>query len=52
MLMRQPGEWEVVEADLDGPRDHEMLVRMVASGEAVGFFPAIQPPDGGADVCR
>ena len=32
VLMQQPGEWEVVEADLDGPRDHEVLVRMVASG--------------------
>jgi NDMA-dependent alcohol dehydrogenase len=32
VLMRQPGEWEVVEADLDGPREHEVLVRMVASG--------------------
>ena len=32
MLMEQPGKWEVVEADLDGPRDHEVLVRMVATG--------------------
>jgi S-(hydroxymethyl)glutathione dehydrogenase/alcohol dehydrogenase len=30
--MRQPGEWEVVEVDLDGPKDGEVLVRMVASG--------------------
>ena len=30
--MQQPGDWEVVEADLDGPREGEMLVRMVASG--------------------
>ncbi len=32
VLMQQPGDWEVVEADLDGPQDHEVLVRMVASG--------------------
>jgi S-(hydroxymethyl)glutathione dehydrogenase/alcohol dehydrogenase len=30
--MQQPGEWEVVEVDLDGPRDHEVLVRMAAAG--------------------
>jgi len=30
--MQQPGKWEVVEADLDPPRDHEVLVRVVASG--------------------
>ena len=27
-----PGKWEVVEVDLDGPRQGELLVRMVASG--------------------
>jgi NDMA-dependent alcohol dehydrogenase len=32
LLMEQPGKWEVVEADLDGPKDHEVLVRMVATG--------------------
>jgi NDMA-dependent alcohol dehydrogenase len=32
VLMQQPGEWEVVELDLDGPQDHEVLVRMVACG--------------------
>ena len=32
VLMQQPGDWEVVEVDLDGPRDGEVLVRMVASG--------------------
>ncbi|ONH59305.1 alcohol dehydrogenase [Frankia sp. CcI49] len=32
VLMQQPGEWEVVETDLDGPRDGEVLVRMVAAG--------------------
>jgi NDMA-dependent alcohol dehydrogenase len=32
MLMQQPGKWEVVEAELDGPKDGEVLVRMVASG--------------------
>jgi Zn-dependent alcohol dehydrogenase len=32
LLMRQPGEWEVVEVDLDGPKDGEVLVRLVASG--------------------
>ncbi|KPM51685.1 alcohol dehydrogenase [Frankia sp. R43] len=32
VLMQQPGEWEVVETDLDGPRDSEVLVRMVAAG--------------------
>jgi Zn-dependent alcohol dehydrogenase len=32
ILMQQPGTWEVVEADLDEPKDHEVLVRIVASG--------------------
>jgi NDMA-dependent alcohol dehydrogenase len=32
LLMEQPGKWEVVDADLDDPRDHEVLVRMVATG--------------------
>jgi NDMA-dependent alcohol dehydrogenase len=32
LLMQQPGKWEVVETDLDGPGDHEVLVRLVASG--------------------
>jgi S-(hydroxymethyl)glutathione dehydrogenase/alcohol dehydrogenase len=32
LLMEQPGKWEVVEAELDDPRDYEVLVRMVASG--------------------
>jgi NDMA-dependent alcohol dehydrogenase len=32
LLMAQPGKWEVVEADLDPPLDHEVLVRLVASG--------------------
>ena len=32
LLMEQPGKWEVVETDLDGPKEHEVLVRLVASG--------------------
>jgi S-(hydroxymethyl)glutathione dehydrogenase/alcohol dehydrogenase len=32
VLMQQPGEWEVVELDLDAPKEHEVLVRVVASG--------------------
>ena len=32
LLMQQPGKWEVVDADLDGPQEHEVLVRMVATG--------------------
>jgi NDMA-dependent alcohol dehydrogenase len=32
LLMQQPGKWEVVETDLDGPGDNEVLVRLVASG--------------------
>jgi S-(hydroxymethyl)glutathione dehydrogenase/alcohol dehydrogenase len=30
--MRQPGEWEVVEVELDKPADHEVLVRLAATG--------------------
>jgi len=30
--MEQPGKWEVVEVELDDPKPHEVLVRMVASG--------------------
>jgi NDMA-dependent alcohol dehydrogenase len=32
LLMQQPGKWEVVEADLDGPKDREVLVRLAYSG--------------------
>ena len=32
VLMEQPAKWQVIEADLDEPGDHEVLVRMVASG--------------------
>src|SRR5215472_5998979 len=32
LLMEQPGEWQVVEVDVDEPGDYEVLVRMVASG--------------------
>lgn len=32
LLMQQPGKWEVVEADLDGPQPHEVLVRLAYSG--------------------
>ncbi len=32
VIMKSPGEWEVVELDLDGPQRSELLVRMVASG--------------------
>lgn len=32
LLMEQPGRWEVLEVDLDEPRDHEVLVRLAATG--------------------
>jgi NDMA-dependent alcohol dehydrogenase len=32
VLMEQPAKWQVVDADLDEPRDQEVLVRIVASG--------------------
>lgn len=32
LLFEQPGKWEVAEVDLDPPRNHEVLVRMAASG--------------------
>jgi S-(hydroxymethyl)glutathione dehydrogenase/alcohol dehydrogenase len=32
LLMAQPGTWEVVDVDLDDPKDREVLVRIVASG--------------------
>ena len=32
VLMEQPAEWQVIDADLDAPRDFEVLVRIVASG--------------------
>jgi NDMA-dependent alcohol dehydrogenase len=32
VLMEQPGKWEIVEADLDDPKQHEVLIRIVASG--------------------
>lgn len=30
--MQQPGAWEVVDVELDPPKDHEVLVRVAASG--------------------
>jgi S-(hydroxymethyl)glutathione dehydrogenase/alcohol dehydrogenase len=32
VISESPGKWEVVELDLDGPRQDELLIRMVASG--------------------
>jgi NDMA-dependent alcohol dehydrogenase len=32
LLHQQPGSWDVCEVELDEPRDHEVRVRMVASG--------------------
>jgi S-(hydroxymethyl)glutathione dehydrogenase/alcohol dehydrogenase len=32
LLFESPGKWEVREVDVDPPKDHEVLVRMVASG--------------------
>jgi S-(hydroxymethyl)glutathione dehydrogenase/alcohol dehydrogenase len=32
ILRQQPGTWEVVDVDLDDPGDHEVLLRIVASG--------------------
>jgi NDMA-dependent alcohol dehydrogenase len=32
VLFESPGRWDVCEIDVDGPKEHEVLVRMVASG--------------------
>jgi Zn-dependent alcohol dehydrogenase len=32
LLRQQPGSWDVGEVELDDPRDHEVRVRMAASG--------------------
>lgn len=32
LLFESPGRWDVREVDVDPPKDHEVLVRMVASG--------------------
>jgi S-(hydroxymethyl)glutathione dehydrogenase/alcohol dehydrogenase len=32
LLMEQPGEWQVVDVEVDEPGEYEVLVRMVASG--------------------
>ena len=32
LLFSQPGKWEVTEIELDEPKDHEVLVRIVAAG--------------------
>jgi NDMA-dependent alcohol dehydrogenase len=32
VLWSQPGKWEVTEVDLDEPKSHEVLIRMVAAG--------------------
>ncbi len=54
VLHTQPGQYEVTEVDLDGPRQGELLVRMAAVGlchtddhVAVGDFPAVRLPIAG-----
>src|SRR5947209_3016106 len=32
VLMEQPGKWEVIDAEVDDPKDHEVLVRVAAAG--------------------
>src|SRR5687767_207953 len=32
LLWSQPGKWEVTEVDLDGPKEHEVLIKMRAAG--------------------
>lgn len=32
VVFEQPGKWEVVQTQVDDPKDHEILLRMVASG--------------------
>ena len=32
VLTEVPGRWEIVDVELDAPREHEVLIRMVASG--------------------
>jgi NDMA-dependent alcohol dehydrogenase len=32
LLWEQPGKWQVEEVDLDPPKEHEVLVRLVATG--------------------
>ena len=32
LLFSQPGKWEVTDIDLDEPKDHEVLVRIMAAG--------------------
>ena len=32
VLRESPGRYEVVDVDIDSPRDHEVLIRYVASG--------------------
>jgi S-(hydroxymethyl)glutathione dehydrogenase/alcohol dehydrogenase len=32
IIRESPGKWEIVELDLDGPRQGELLIRMAASG--------------------
>ena len=32
VLMEQPAKWEVIEAELDDPKEYEVLVRILASG--------------------
>lgn len=32
LLFQSPGRWEVCDVEVDAPKDHEVLVRMVASG--------------------
>src|ERR1700677_2975869 len=32
LLTRVPGKWEICDVEVDDPRDHEVLVRLVATG--------------------
>lgn len=51
VLYSQPGKWEVTEVDLDEPKAHEVLVRIVAAGlchsddhMATGDLPSMKLP--------
>ena len=48
LLFESPGRWEVCEVDVDPPKDHEVLVRMIASGlchSDVHYNLGDQPPN-------
>ena len=52
LLGQVPGEWEACDVELDGPREHEVLVRMGAAHGGRGCPPSCADHLGRVPVAR